>query len=58
LRLLGELQIADGDLEDGATHTRATARDFELVAMTSRTKHLAVMPITEDSNGSLPAILV
>jgi hypothetical protein len=32
LRLLAELQIADGDLEETrAIHTRATARDFEQV---------------------------
>jgi hypothetical protein len=59
LRLLAELQSADGDLEETrAIHTRATARILSWWAMTSRTKHIAVIPITEDSNGSLPAIVV
>jgi hypothetical protein len=60
LRLLAELQIADGDLEETrAIHTRATARDFEQVGHDIKDKtHCRDADITEDSNGSLPAILV
>jgi hypothetical protein len=35
-----------------------TARDFEQVAVTTKTKHIAILPIAEDPSGALPAIVV
>jgi hypothetical protein len=35
-----------------------STRDFDRWAMTTNTKHIAILPVAEDPGGSLPAIVV